>query len=120
MRSSPAYTIKAFYFAPEHAAEEPPPWRSRRLPPCSGSHREVITWRDKFLRDTRRMKAVGNSVRAMMLAMADGGARRGGYRQLRAGRTGHFHHTARQHRGVARWASEQAIRWLQDAADNGS
>ena len=90
-----------------------------------GRDREAAALIDKFLRDNPKDEGgVGHSVRAMMLAKA--GRRREAEaaiaQSLELGRTfGHFHHTAYNIASAYAMLGEreQAIRWLQDAADNG-
>jgi tetratricopeptide (TPR) repeat protein len=90
-----------------------------------GHEREAADLIDRFLRDYPKDEGgVGNSVRAMMLAKA--GRRREAdasiAKALELGRTfGHFHHSA--YNIASAYAllgdHEQALHWLQDAADNG-
>jgi tetratricopeptide (TPR) repeat protein len=80
---------------------------------------------DRFLRDYPKDEGgVGHSVRAMMLAKAGrrSEAKAAIMKSLELGRTfGHFHHTA--YNIASAYAlmgdRDEAIRWLQDAADNG-
>ena len=90
-----------------------------------GRDREAADFIDKFLGDYPTDEGgVGHSVRAMMLAKAGrrGEAEAAIAKALELGqRFGHFHHSA--YNIASAYAllgdSEQAIRWLQDAADNG-
>jgi len=90
-----------------------------------GREREAADLIDKFLRDHPRDEGgVGHSVRAMMLAKA--GRRPEAEaeiaKSLELGRTfGHFHHSAYNIASAYAMLGErdQAMRWLQDAAENG-
>jgi tetratricopeptide (TPR) repeat protein/tRNA A-37 threonylcarbamoyl transferase component Bud32 len=90
-----------------------------------GRDREAADLIDKFLRDYPKDEGgVGHSVRAMMLAKA--GRRREAEAAIATalevgGTFGHFHHAAYNIGSAYALLGEpdRAIRWLQDAADNG-
>ncbi len=90
-----------------------------------GRESEATALIDQYLHDNPRDEGgLGHSVRAMMLAKAGrkADAEAAITQSLEMGRTfGHFHHTA--YNLASAYAllgnHDQAIRWLQDAADNG-
>jgi len=90
-----------------------------------GRNREAADLVDKLLRDYPKDEGgVGNSVRAMMLAQAGKRAEAEAAiaKSIELGRNfGHFHHSA--YNIASAYAllgnRDQALRWLQDAADDG-